>query len=159
MKTPVKAGLILAGIVTLINLLIPVVGLHRNALVAGFGAVVLYLIINVVMVWWSLSRTADANGYGKQLLDGLILGVVGGVVILITSLVPLQLLFPDYLPEMAESILAAMEQAGMPQEAIDERAAMYDRATPFGQAMAGAIGTVVTSVVAAAIIAIFKRKK
>lgn len=159
MQTAVKAGLILAAIVTAISLVIGLTGLNTNVVLGAFGAPLLFLVINVFMVWWSLKRTAPEFGYGKQVLSGLVLGLVGGLTILITSWLMLSLLFPDYLTEMGAAVIESMENADVPQDRIDAQAAQFERATPFSQALAGTIGTLVTSLIASLVIAIFKRRK
>jgi hypothetical protein len=60
---------------------------------------------------------------------------------------------------MRAGTLEFMEAAGVPQDRLDKQAQMMEQLTPMTQAMNGAIGTFFTSLVAAAMIGIWVRKK
>lgn len=159
MNVVIKFGVILAVVVVLVSTLVYATGLHTNMLVGGLLVLVLYIAFNVVAVFLGLSQTAAENGYGKQLLNSLGIGLVAGVLIFLGSWLLAAVVFPDALAEAREATLAMMENMGQPQEVIDGAAQGFDKATPLRQSLQGLIGTFITSGIAGAIIAIFKRKK
>lgn len=86
--------------------------------------------IEVVVLTWGLRRTAaEGRAYGGQILAGTMMAIVGGVIIIVSSLLFTTVFFP----------------AGS--------------ATPMAQAMSGFIGTLVTGLGASAIIGIFVHRR
>ena len=159
MNVVIKWSVILAALVAVLSVVIALTGLHQNPMVGGMVSIVIAIAINVVVVFLALKQTAAENAYGKQLLNGVLIGAVAGVLILLTSWFLLGVVFPDYLTQMAAGYEEWFEAAGMTEEQIDTQMQRMDNATAFGQSIAGLIGTFFTSIFAAAIIAIFKRKK
>ena len=92
-------------------------------------------------------------------MNGLTLGIVGAVIIFLCSWLMTAVIFPDYYEQLADGYLAFFEGANLPQDQIDANMAQIRQATPVSGAMQGAIGTVITSLVVAAIGGIFLRKK
>ena len=159
MNSAVKAGVILAVLVTVVSAIIMGTGLHQNFLVAGLLSILVYIVINIVLVYMTLNKSAAENGYGAQLMSSGILGLVGGVLIFVGSWVLLSLVFPDALAEMRDSAIAFMESSNVPEATVELQMAKLDAATPVSQSLPGLIFTFVTSVIVGAIVAIFKRKK
>ena len=119
MNIPVKYGLILGVIVGLMGFALATTGLHTNAM-APTGFVAVAIVINIVIVVLALRQTAPYSNWVGQILNGLVLGVVGAAIIFLSSW--------------------AMVTG-----------------TPVSSAFSGALGTVITSVVVAAITGFFKR--
>ena len=159
MNVVIKWSVILAALVAVLSVVIALTGLHQNPMVGGMVSIVIAIAINVVVVFLALKQTAAENFYGKQLLNGVLIGAVAGVLILLTSWLLLAVVFPDYLAQMAAGYEEWFEAAGMTEDQIDTQMQKLDNATALGQSIAGLIGTFFTSIIAAAIIAIFKRKK
>ncbi len=153
MNVPLRYGLILGILVTVINLAIPALGLHTSI---GISAIFLVVVIaiNIAVVIMALRQTAAVANYGGQVINGLVLGVVGGVVVFAGSWLTTSVVFPNYMAEVMEATRETLESFGIPSGEIDAQLAM---GSSVGSAFQGAIGTVVTSVVVAAITAIFKR--
>ncbi len=153
MNVPVRYGLILGILVTAINLAIPALGLHTSI---GISAIFLVVVIaiNIAVVIMALRQTAADANYGGQVLNGLVLGAVGGVIVFVGSWLTTSVVFPNYMAEVMEATREMVESFGLPSGEIDAQLAM---GSSVGSAFQGAIGTVVTSVVVAAITAIFKR--
>lgn len=110
---------------------------------------------------WGLRKTAaQGRAYGGQIVAGTMMAIVAGVIIIVASLVFTTVVFPDYLEEIQQAYRAALERQGKTEveiaAAIQANAAS---ATPMAQAMSGFIGTLVTGIVASAIIAIFVRRR
>jgi len=116
-------------------------------------------VINVGCIFWGLKLTAADNGYGKQLLNALLIGVVAGLLIFAFSMINLTLLFPDYLDESSLATIEFLESRELPEQVLQAQVAKLEERTNVGEARNGAIGTIVTSLIIGAIVAIFKRKK
>ena len=70
MNVVLKWSVILAALVAMVSLGLALTGLHTNPM-AGFGFVVLAIIMNLVVVFMALRETAGKNTYGKQLVNSL----------------------------------------------------------------------------------------
>ena len=158
MNAVVKGSVGLAVAVGLVSILYVALGLHTNPMM-GLVSIALFIVFNVGAVYWVLNQSAAENAYGAQLLNGLILGAIAGVLIFVFSWLNLAVIFPDAMEEMRVGYIEWMEAAGLPQDQLDKQIAKLDEATPVSQSLPGLIGTLVTSVIVAAIVAIFKRKK
>jgi hypothetical protein len=121
--------------------------------------ILLFTGINIGLIYWALSRTAPGSSYLKQLLNGALIGLLGGALIFLTGWLLMAVVFPSYIDESSSAALEMMTSMGMPKEAIDKQAQAMAQATPMNQAFQGFIGTLITSIVVAAIVAIFKRQK
>jgi hypothetical protein len=67
--------------------------------------------------------------------------------------------FPDYYDELKVGYLEFFENAGIPDDRIEKQMQALEAATPVKSAAQGAFGTIITSIVVAAIAGIFLRKK
>ena len=120
------------------------------------GFVAAAIIINIAVVALALRRTAPESNWIQQVINGLVLGVVGAVIIFLGSWAMTALVFPDYYAEFAEAARARAVAGGLSPEEIEAQVAMAT-GTPVGSAFSGALGTVITSVVVAAITGFFQR--
>lgn len=159
MNAVIKASVVLAVAVTVVSYLVYFTGLHTNPVVGGLGSIVIFILLNIAAVIWALRQTAAENGYGKQLLNGLLVGVIGGVLIFVLSWATLSFILPGYLEDVKAANISWMESMNMPEEALEQQIAKIESTSPASQAGGGFIGTVVTSLVVGAITAIFVRKK
>ena len=160
MNAVLKAGIGLAVIVEIITVIGIASGmLLANRLVAELVLLVIFFGLTGVAIFWGLGQTAAESGYGKQLLNALLIGLVAGVLIFAFSMLNLSVLFPDYLAESKTASIEMMENMSMPEQTLKAQVAMIEAQTVAGQARSGAIGTIVRSLFLGAIIAIFKRRK
>ncbi len=160
MNAVLKAGIGLAVIVEIITVIGIASGmLLANRLVAEIVLMVIFFGLTGVAIFWGLGQTAAESGYGKQLLNALLIGLVAGVLIFAFSMLNLTVLFPDYLAESKTASIEVMENMSMPEQRLEAQVAKIEAQTVAGQARSGAIGTIVTSLFLGAIIAIFKRRK
>lgn len=157
--TVIKASVALAVLVLVLSLGIALTGMHESPIIGGIAAIILAIGINVGVVFWALKQTASENGYGKQLLVVLGVGALGGFLVLLSSLLFLNVLFPNYIDESTTAVIGLLEQSGLPENVLDQKITELEAVTPMGQSVKGMIGTFFTSLVAGAIIAIFKRRK
>ncbi len=100
MNVVIKWSVVLAGVVAVFSLLIAVSGLHESPMVGGLGFVVVAILINLAAVFMALRETKHENAYGKQLLNGVLIGAIAGGLVFLSSWVMLSVVFPDYLDEM-----------------------------------------------------------
>ena len=158
MNAAVKWGVILAVVIAALSVSIAVTGMHRSPIV-GLVFVVVAIVINIAAVFMALRQTAGENSYIKQLLGGLLIGVVAGILIFLSSWLMLSVVFPNYLAESREGAIAFLESMNLPEDQLDVQIEKLDDATPLNQAVSGLIGTFFTSLFAGAIIGIFQRRK
>ena len=158
MNSVVKASVALVIVVMVVSVLMYVTGLHENALIGGLGTLLLVIGANVAVVFWALKQTAAENGYMRQLGNGALVGLIGGVLVFLGSMALLTVL-PDYLEEVKTMQIASLEQWNLAEDVMDKQIAKIEAITPVSSSMQGMIGTFFTSLIVGAIVAIFKRKK
>ena len=155
MNIAVKYGLILGVIVGAMGFALPTLGLHTNEMTPTVF-VTAAIVINIVVVVLALRKTAPGSNWGGQILNGLVLGVVGAAIIFLSSFLMTTLVFPDYYAEFAEAARMRADAGGLSPSEIEAQVAMAT-GTPASSAFSGALGTVITSVVIAAVTGFFKR--
>ncbi len=158
MNSVVKASVALVVVVMAISVLIYLTGLHENPLIGGLGSLVLVIAANIAVVFWALKQTAGENGYLRQLGGGALIGLIGGVLVFLSSMA-LMMVLPDYLEDVKTAQIVSLEAFNMPEDKLEEQIAKLEAITPIKSSMQGMIGTFVTSLIVGAIVAIFQRKK
>lgn len=156
MNVPVKFGLILGVVAAVISFVTVAMGPQMSAMAILFSIVATVVTIGIVFL--ALRETAAEASWVGQLLNSLILGAVAAAIVFVVSWLSLGVVFPAYLSEMAAATEHALASAGLAPEMIEAQVQNMEEATAVGQAFAGAVGTIVTSVIAGAIIGIFKRE-
>ena len=155
MNVPIKYGLILGVVAAAISFIAVAMGAQMSMMAAVFP--VLATVLTIVIVFLALRETAAEASWTGQLLNSLILGAVASVIVFVVSWLTLGVVFPHYLAEMAAATEHMLANAGLAPELIEQQVQSLEESTAIGQAFAGAVGTVVTSLIAGAIIGIFKR--
>jgi TM2 domain-containing membrane protein YozV len=117
--------------------------------------------IEIVGLVWCLRKTAAlGRTYGGQILAGTMMAIVGGVIIIAASLIFTTMVFPNYFADIEQAYRTALQRQGKTDAEIAAAIqASAASATPMAQAMSGFIGTLVTGIVASAIIGIFVRSR
>ena len=115
--------------------------------------------IEVAGLIWGLRRTAaQGRTYSGQVVAGTLMSVIAGLVIIASSLLFTTVAFPNYFNEVNAISRELMVEEGRTeaeiQQVLAEAAPMQ---TPLRNALIGFMGTVVTGVVAAAMIAVWFR--
>jgi hypothetical protein len=127
------------------------------ALVNLFFLVILF---EIVLLFVGLRATAATLGYGQQVVTGTLMSVVAAAIIFCGSLVFTTVAFPSYFADLRAVHEQVLRAEGKSQAEIDAAAqAAAAGQTPLANALAGALGTVVTGGLASAVIAIFQRRK
>ena len=119
---------------------------RTTTLNALFFAVV---VIEIGVLIWALRASAkDGGTYGRQVGRGLLISVVGGLIIIASSLIFTLVAFPRYFEEL-KALQAELK--------LPERPDVIQ--TPLAQALAGFAGTVITGLLASLLISLVARKK
>ena len=154
----VRGGIGLGALVDAWTLVMGVTGWYKHpTLLYLFWAVVL---IEVVVLLWALRQTAPATDYLGQVGKGTLVAAIGAAIIFCGSLLFTAVLFPNYFEELRTLQVEMLRGAGKTQAEIDAALALgAPMQTPVVNALMGAVGTVVTGLLASLVIAIFQRKK
>lgn len=117
--------------------------------------------IEVAGLVWGLRRTArEGRGYGSQIIAGTMIAIVAGVVVILSSLLFTTVAFPGYFEELQAVHRDLLLQQGVPPaEAARQAAEAQAGNTPMGQALQGFLGTLVTGILASAVISIWVRSR
>ena len=121
----------------------------------------LVIVIEVAGLVWGLRRTAaEGRTYGGQIVAGTMMAVIAGVIIIVFSLVFTTILFPTYFTDLQEAYRQILQQQGKSEaEIASELSKASAGSTPMGQAVQGFMGTLITGIVASAVIGLFFRRK
>lgn len=159
MSAVIKGSVALAVLVWIASVIFAVTGMHRASPLLGIFLLVVLIVLNVLCIYWTLNQTAADNGYGKQLLNVIVFGVIASVLIFGASVLNLKVLFPDYLEENTTAMIEFLEGMDMPEDTLQAQIASVEGRTAVGESVKGIFGTFFTSLIVGAIVAIFKRKK
>lgn len=129
------------------------------AMYASFVPIVSAIEVGVLV--WALRKTAAlGRTYSGQVAAGATIALIGGVIIVAASMVFSTVLYPNYFDEINAMMREMAVQAGQSEEQINAAIeATRPMQTPVRAALAGFIGTLITGVVASAVIAIWVRAK
>ena len=119
MNVVLKASVILAVAVSLVSTVVIAVGWHTDPVISSIVPIVAFIALNVGAIIWVLKQTAAENGYGKQLLNGLLVGVIAGVLIGMLSWASMTFIFPDALAEIQDAMIEVFENLNLPQAQLD----------------------------------------
>ena len=158
MGIAIKWGIILGVAVGALGFVFGGAGLHVSPATA-MAFVGLAFLINVVVVILAVREARHTATWAGQLLNGLVIGLIGAVIIFLASWFMTAVVFPDYYQQLADGYLAFFQSAGMTEAQIAEAMKDVEQATPVSGALSGSTGAVLSSVVVAAIAGIFLRKK
>jgi hypothetical protein len=157
MNPILAAGVLIGVLCGLWTFVMGFTGWYKDpALLYVFFAVILFEIAGLI---WGLRQTAkQGRTYSGQVVAGTLMSVIAGVIIICSSLLFTMVVFPDYFEELAAAQRQMLQAQGKSEAEIAEtlRAAQAG-ATPMAQAMSGFIGTLVTGILASAVIALFVR--
>jgi len=155
MNPILSAGVLIGVLCSAWTFIMGFTGWYKNP-AANVVFISVAMAIEIVVLTWGLRRTAQGRAYGGQILAGTMMAIVGGVIIIASSLLFTTVVFPTYFADVEQAYRAALQKQGKSEmeiaAAIQATAAS---ATPMAQAMSGFIGTLVTGIVASAIIGVF----
>ncbi len=110
---------------------------------------------------WGLRRTAsEGRGYGSQVVAGTMMATVAGVIIICSSLLFTTVVYTNYFAELEAMQVTLLQEQGVSEQEIARQVAESRAAnTPMGQALQGFMGTLITGIVASAVIAVWIRSR
>jgi len=159
MNPILSAGVLIGVLCSAWTFIMGFTGWYKNP-AANVVFISVAMAIEIVVLTWGLRRTAQGRAYGGQILAGTMMAIVGGVIIIASSLLFTTVVFPTYFADVEQAYRAALQRQGKSEmeiaAAIQATAAS---ATPMAQAMSGFIGTLVTGIVASAIIGVFVHRR
>jgi len=119
------------------------------------------VLIEIAGLIWGLRQTAaQGRTYSGQVVAGTLMSIIAGVVLFGSSLLFTTVAFPEYFDEVNAAGRQMMQAEGKTEAEIEETlAAAAPAQTPFNQALTGFMGTCVTGVIAAGLIAVWVRKQ
>lgn len=159
MKNIVNTGLVLGVVVVLWQLVMGYSGWYKDPKLLNLFFVVIP--IQVAVLWWGLRKTAaEGRRYGGQVLAGVLMSLIGGVVIVGGSLLFTTVLFPNYFTELAGIYAQQLRASGQTEAQVEAALVEYAKVNNSGvSAMAGFVGTAVTGLVVSLVAAAFVRAK
>jgi Zn-dependent membrane protease YugP len=158
MNVPIRAGILLGVLCVGWTFVMGFTGWYKDPVMLNLFFLVVPLEIGIVI--WALRKTAAVSTWGGQVVNGLVLSAVAGVIIFAGSLLFTTVAFPNYFTDIQAAQTEMLKSTGLPEAEIQAQiAAAAAMQTPFINAITGVIGTVVTGLVVAAIAGAFWRKK
>jgi hypothetical protein len=159
MNAILSTGILIGVLCCVWTLIMGYSGLYKDPSLANLFFLVIP--IEIAGLIWGLRKTArEGRAYGGQILAGTMMAIVAGVIIIGSSLLFTTVLFPNYSQELEHMYRATLARQGKSDAeilaAVQANAATW---TPMAQAMSGFIGTLVTGILASAVIGYFVRKR
>jgi len=160
MNPILSAGVLIGLLCSAWTFVMGFTGWYKNPALANVLFISIAMAIEIAGLIWGLRRTAaEGRSYGGQILAGTMMAIVAGVIIIASSLLFTTIVFPNYFADVERAYRTALQSQGKSEaeiaSAIQANAAS---ATPMAQAMSGFIGTLVTGIVASAIIGALVRR-
>jgi hypothetical protein len=153
------AGLVIGVLCGIWMFLTGFAGWYKDPAMAN--AFYLVIVIEIGGLIWGLRRTAvEGRTYGGQIVAGTLMAIIAGIIIVVCSLVFTMVAFPDYIQAREAMDRRRLQAQGKSDQEIvrtlsDKQAVL----TPMSQAMDGFVGTLVTGIVASAVIAVWVRAR
>lgn len=159
MNPILSAGILIGVLCGVWTFVMGFTGWYKDpVMMRAFFVVILFEIGGLI---WGLRRTAaEGRTYSGQVVAGTLISIVAGVIIICSSLLFTTVAYPNYFKELEADYRQTLLQQGKTEAETNElvRTAL-EGTTPMGQAMQGFIGTLVTGIVASAIISIWIRAR
>lgn len=159
MNTILKAGIVLGVLVEIWTYLMGFTGWYKDPALMNLFFVVIAIEIAVLM--WALKRTAaEGRGWGGQVGAGTLIALIGGVFVIVGSLIFTMVVFPNYFTDLAAIQEQMLRTSGQSEEQIRQTMEMTAKtSTPVMQACFGFLGTLITGIVVSMIIGAFVKAK
>lgn len=156
MKTIIRGGVLLGILVTIWTYIYGMTGLHKN-MAAAMAFPLVATLLEVGVLIWALKRTAaEGRRWFGQVSAGTMLAFVAGSLIFATSYFYVNSFHPTYFAEVNAAGDAFYRAKGMDDAKIQEiMAAAAPYQTAGWQALIGFCATVITGLVASAVIGAF----
>jgi hypothetical protein len=159
MKSAVQAGVVLGVTVLVWTLIHGFTGWYKDPAMSQTFWIVIP--IQVILMVWMLRKTkALGYAYGQQVMAGVVMSLVAGVIIFAGSYVITTVVFPTYYEDMKAMAERIMVARGLtPDQVQTGLAKQASLNTPLVQSFMGFIGTFVTGLLVSLIGAAFIRHR
>jgi hypothetical protein len=125
-----------------------------------WGLFWLVIPLQIGILTWALRRTATENGYGRQVWNGVSISLLASLIIFAARYLFTAVVFPHYFQDLEALGRQVMARQGLSAEQIEAAVRLQaPMQTHRVNAMAGALGTVVTGFFTSLIAAVWLRKK
>lgn len=158
MKGAIQWGVILGVAVAVLTFVSAVLGWHRRYEMS-FVFLAIAITLNVAAVVLCLRAGASEASWGSQVTKGAVLGLAASGIVFLSSWLVTTVVFPDYFSEMATGYRQAYIDMGLSDAEVADLVAATAGASPVRSALEGVVGTLVTSLIVAAVAGIWFRKK
>jgi hypothetical protein len=160
MNPIIPAGVLIGVLCSACTFVVGFMGWYKDPALARSIYVPVVIVLEIGGLVWGLRRTAgQGRAYMGQILAGTMMAIVAGVIIVASSLFFTMVVFPDYFTEIETTRAAPQRQGVSEAEIAKTLPASAAAQTPMGEAMSGFIGTLITGIVASAIIGLFVRSR
>ena len=158
MNQTLLAGLVLGVLVSAWTFTMGLTGWYRDpARLALFWMVIP---IQIAVLVWGLRKTAPQAGYGRQVVHGVVISMLGSLLIFGGSLLFTTIVFPSYFTDLEMIGRAKMVQDGVSPARIEELIRLQAPwQKPLPTAFAGVFGTWVTGLITSLVAAAWLRRK
>ena len=159
MRHIIKAGIVFGLAAEAWTIVFLAMGLHKHPTTAMLFYLV--IVIQAIVLFWGLRQTAaQGRTFGKQVVAGLVMTVVGACIIFMGSFLLTQYGFPESFRESEEGLRLFLQEHGSSeadiQAQVEAASAMH---TPLMNALLGVIGSLATGLLFSIIVAIFVRAR
>ena len=154
MNPVLAAGLLIGVLCAVWTFIMGATGWYKDPVMMRWFFLV--IAIEVGGLIWGLRRTAaEGRTYGGQVIAGTMMATIAGVVVICSSLLFTTVVYTDYFAEVEAMNVTQLREQGVPEAEID-RQIIAGRAsnTPMGQALLGFTGTLITGIIASALLGI-----
>lgn len=158
MSTTVLGGVLIGVLCSIWTFVMGFTGWYKDPVMLSMFYLV--VLIEIAVLVWALKKTAHVKTYGGQVGAGVLMSVIGGVILIFSSLLFTTVAYPNYFEELRTVGAEVMRSEGKSEADIArEFEKMAPTQTPIMQALLGCLGTIATGLVASLVIAAFLRKK
>jgi hypothetical protein len=158
MSLTIRGGVVLGALVFVWTFLMGVTGWYKDPVLSNLFWIV--VLIQIAVLLWALTKTAAVNGFARQVFLGTLISMIASIPIFLGSLLFTTVAYPHYFEEVAAVQEEALRKSGRTAEEIRTTLELAEEgATPMTQAIAGVVGTVLTGILASAMIAVFHRRR
>jgi hypothetical protein len=161
MNPIVSAGVLIGLLCAAWTYVMGFTGWYKDPALAQTLFIPVVMLLEVGGLVWGLRRTAaQGRAYLSQILAGTMMAIVAGVIIVASSLLFTMVVFPNSFTEIEQATRASLQRQGMGDaEIATTMEAGAAARTPMGQAMGGFLGTLITGILASAVIGLFVRSR
>lgn len=159
MNPILSAGLLIGVLTGVWTFVMGFTGWYKDPTLMNVFFVV--VLIEIGGLIWGLRRTAaEGRGYGSQIVAGALISIVAGVVVIGSSLLFTTVAFPNYFQELEDVQREMLADQGESAAQIEATiAATRGFNTPMNQALVGFTATLITGILASAVIALWVRSR